>query len=110
MYVCTYVTVKKKHHLYVLRSTGNAYDVIRHHQLPGPRAPPNIFTPMFLAERDRTRPTLEKVRTCSLLQLPSIIRLFSEHQSIPADKMHSEFAKRWRHRTVENVRNIVAII
>jgi len=28
------------------------------------------------------------------------IRLFSEHQSIPADKAHSGFTKRWRHRTV----------
>src|SRR6218665_1609755 len=38
------------------------------------------------------------------------IRLFSEHQSIPADKTHSGFTKRWRHRTVKNVRYIVAII
>jgi len=36
------------------------------------------------------------------------MRLFSERQSIPADKTHSEFTKRWRHRTVKNVRYIVA--
>ena len=38
---CTYVrTVKKTHHfLYVLRSTGNAYDVISHRRLSGPCAP-----------------------------------------------------------------------
>src|SRR6218665_3661131 len=29
--------------LYVLRSTGNAYDVINHRRLSGPRAPPPIF-------------------------------------------------------------------
>src|SRR6218665_2392283 len=29
--------------LYVLRSTGNAYDVISHRRLSGPRAPPPIF-------------------------------------------------------------------
>jgi len=29
------------------------------------------------------------------------IRLYSEHQSIPADKTHSGVTKRWRHRTVE---------
>jgi len=27
------------------------------------------------------------------------IRLFSEHQSIPADKTHSVFTERWRHST-----------
>src|SRR6218665_1300605 len=31
------------------------------------------------------------------------IRLFSEHQSIPADKTHSGFTKRWRHHTVKMV-------
>jgi len=36
-----------------------------------------------------------------LFQFNSItIRLFSEHQSIPADKTHSRFTKRWWHRTV----------
>ena len=37
------------------------------------------------------------------------IHLFSEHQSIPADKTHSGFTKRWQHRPVKNVRYIVAI-
>jgi len=31
------------------------------------------------------------------------IRLFSEHQSIPADKAHSGFTKTWRHRSVKKV-------
>src|SRR6218665_1663471 len=34
-----YGTVKKRTNLYVLRSTGNAYDVIGHRRLSGPRAP-----------------------------------------------------------------------
>jgi len=44
------------------------------------------------------------VVVCSLNELQSIsitIRLFSEHQSIPADKMHSGFTKRWWRRTVK---------
>jgi len=39
-----------------------------------------------------------------------IIHLFSEHQSIPADKTHSGFTKRRWHCTVKNVRCIVAIL
>ena len=34
-----YGTVKKRTNLYVLRSTGDAYDVISHRRLSGPRAP-----------------------------------------------------------------------
>src|SRR6218665_352394 len=47
MYVCTALQ-RKRTNLYVLRSTGNAYDVISHRRLSGPR-PPNILdksTPM----------------------------------------------------------------
>src|SRR6218665_2829529 len=39
MNVRMYGTVKKRTNLYVLRSTGNAYDVISHRRLSGPRAP-----------------------------------------------------------------------
>src|SRR6218665_3957197 len=38
MYVCTALQ-RERTNLYVLRSTGNAYDVISHRRLSGPRAP-----------------------------------------------------------------------
>src|SRR6218665_2386944 len=51
MNVRMYGTVKKRTNLYVLRSTGNAYDVISQRRLSGlDRAPPNILdksTPMI---------------------------------------------------------------
>src|SRR6218665_1849637 len=63
MNVRMYGTVKKRTNLYVLRSTGNAYDVISHRRLSGPRAPPNILdksTPMIFwtseSDEERTLP------------------------------------------------------
>src|SRR6218665_2668589 len=38
MYACT-ALYRKRTNLYVLRSTGNAYDIISHRRLSGPRAP-----------------------------------------------------------------------
>src|SRR6218665_2057035 len=45
-----YGTVKKRTNLYVLRSTGNAYDVISHRPLSGPRAPPIFWTSLRLCQ------------------------------------------------------------
>src|SRR6218665_1082405 len=39
---------KKRTNLYVLRSTGNAYDFISHRRLSGPRAPPIFWTSLCL--------------------------------------------------------------
>ena len=39
MNVCMYGTVKKTHQFICIRSTGNAYDVVSHRRLSGPRAP-----------------------------------------------------------------------
>jgi len=47
MYVCTALQ-RKRTNLYVLRSTGNAYDVISHRRLSGPRAPSIFWTSLRL--------------------------------------------------------------
>src|SRR6218665_3470489 len=57
MYVCTALQ-RKRTNLYVLRSTGNAYDVISHRRLSGPRAPPIFWTSLGLCVAEALTPLL----------------------------------------------------
>src|SRR6218665_487787 len=50
-FVRMYGTIKKRTNLYVLRSTENAYDVISHRRLSGPRAPKIFWTSLRLCFR-----------------------------------------------------------
>ena len=53
---CTYVRhCKKCTNLYVLSSTGNAYDVISHRRLSGPRALPQYFGQVYAYARNLPR-------------------------------------------------------
>src|SRR6218665_1427741 len=65
MYVCT-ALLRKRTNLYVLCSTGNAYDVISYRRLSGPRAP-QYFGQVYASDRPTiTLPTIPITNTITI--------------------------------------------